>query len=293
MNDSRTYKLEQSPVPPESWSDYAARNMAKWKTLLNRDPSPSESEVQQFLEMHPSLVPGAFGTNANPSGGPIYKAVITQAPLPSYNKRVTDFMWISRDSMNERPVLIEIEAPSKKYFTKDGVPTAEFTQAQNQIAEWKAYFNDLNNVELFKKFYGIERYSGLGLRFSPSYILIYGRRSEFEGNKDLTAKRGILNLPDVHLISFDSLNFDPKCDQFICVKMRGPLRPEAISVPATIAWSPILASDRCMISNIEQAVLSNSEINHERKHFLASRVGYWNEWGKRDDQGFINAGDKE
>jgi hypothetical protein len=84
----------------------------------------------------------------------IFLGIIAQAPLPSYNHRVPDFLWLSRDSDTDQPVLIEIEAPSKKWFTKAGAPTAGFTQALNQIAEWKSWFSIGRNLDAFKAFIG-------------------------------------------------------------------------------------------------------------------------------------------
>lgn len=51
--------------------------------------------------------------------------------------RIPDFLWIATDSCNIYPIFVEIERPSKNWFTVSGQPTADFTQAQTQLAEWK------------------------------------------------------------------------------------------------------------------------------------------------------------
>lgn len=41
------------------WEKYSDRVMSAWFDLLSREPE--EEEVQQFLELHPSMVPGGSG----------------------------------------------------------------------------------------------------------------------------------------------------------------------------------------------------------------------------------------
>ena len=88
-----TYKIEQSPEEPLSWKQYEKVVTTEWVALLNGMSSPSEGEVQAFLERHPSMVPGAFGFVGGESGHyPRLCGVIAQPPLPSYDHRVPDFM---------------------------------------------------------------------------------------------------------------------------------------------------------------------------------------------------------
>ena len=132
----RTYQTQGSPERPMSWDDYESLITTEWENLLNREPPPAEPEIQVFFEQYPSIVPGAFSLLGNESGHyPWLCGLITQPPLPSYNKRVPDFMWLSLSSDTEQPLLIEIEAPSKRWFTKSGKQTENLTQALNQIAD--------------------------------------------------------------------------------------------------------------------------------------------------------------
>jgi len=113
--------------------------------------------MQAFLEQYPSMVPGAFCLKGNQRGHfPCLCGLISQPPLPSYDRRIPDLMWISLSSDTEEPILIEIEAPDKHWFAASGNQTAHLTHTLNQVAEWKAWFNKPHNIQAFKAFYGLE-----------------------------------------------------------------------------------------------------------------------------------------
>ena len=151
MNFKRTYETESPPAPPMRREDYEQLVLAGWNDLLASVSSPSEKAVHSFLEQHPCLVPGAFNVIGGSSGHyPVMSALISRPPLPSYDRRIPDFMWLSTNSEIDEPVLIELEAPDKRWFTKSGGQTAHLTQALGQIADWKAWMGVPHNVEAFK-----------------------------------------------------------------------------------------------------------------------------------------------
>lgn len=276
------------------WDEYERIILAKWAELLNGDVPPAEASVQAFLEQHPSMVPGAFNILGNQSGHyPWYCGVIAQAPLPSYDRRIPDFIWLSSNSDTEQPVLVEIEAPSKRWFTASGIQTADLTQALNQIAEWKAWFGVSHNVEAFKAFYGLDREAWRQRRFRPAYLLIYGRRADANANPNLTRKRGFLNADDVVMMTYDRLSPDSKAGQLICMRVDATGAFTAVSVPPTLKWRPGHAADRALISHLDTAIDNNPYISLERKRFLIRRLEYWNSWASRSQSGVINAADEE
>lgn len=290
----RTYEIQESPERPMSWDDYQSLITDQWESLLNREPPPTEPEVQAFFEQYPSIVPGAFTLLGNESGHyPWLCGLITQPPLPSYNKRVPDFMWLSECSDTEQPVLIEIEAPSKRWFTQSGKQTENLTQALNQIAEWKAWFSVSYNVEAFKAFYGLDRVSWRRRRFRPAYLLIYGRRTEANRNPELTQKRTYLHADDVISMTYDRIGPNPKALDFICLKAEAQGVFRAVSVPATLRWSPDLADDRALIQGLDAAIEANPHIPPQRKAFLIQRRPYWDKWARLADKGVIHGGDEE
>lgn len=276
------------------WAQYEQLVTAEWLALLNRSASPSEKEVQALPEKHPSMVPGAFGFRGGESGHyPRLCGLVTQPPLPSYDRRVPDFMWLSQSSDTEEPVLIEIEAPSKRWFTKSGKHTAALTQALQQIAEWKAWFDIPRNVESFKAFYGLDRDGWRMRRFRPSYLLIYGRRAEANAAPSLTRQRTYLFPEDVFGRTYDRLQPNPKAADLICLKARHFGDFEVVSVPPTLTWSPMLAEERALVGGWDTAILANQHISPMRQEFLVRRRPYWEQWGRREDRGSISTSDEE
>jgi hypothetical protein len=294
MSWERTYQIEAPPEPAMRWEEYERLILAEWDALLRSDPAPNERKVQTFFEQHPSLVPGAFNLLGNQSGHyPWLSGLISRPPLPSYDRRIPDFMWISLNSEAEEPVLIEIEAPGKRWFTGSGQQTAHLTEALNQIAEWKAWFGIPHNVEAFKAFYGLDREAGMRRRFRPAYLLIYGRRAEANANPSLTQKRGHLHPDDVVVMTYDRLRPNSNASQLLCMKVERERTFRALSVPATLKWSPSLAEDRALLVGLEAAIDLNPYISSVRKQFLIRRLPYWSEWASRGNKGVISSGDEE
>ncbi len=64
-----------------------------------------------------------------------------------------DFMWVTRSSSLITPILIEIEKPTKKWFKKDGRPTERFTQAHDQLNDWRGWFAHPENQTIFRNQY--------------------------------------------------------------------------------------------------------------------------------------------
>ena len=153
---------------------------------------------------------------------PLHCVLIAQPELPGLSTYRADSMWISAHSMAWYPTLIEIEVPHKRYFTKKGSPTADFNQACFQLAQWRTWFNEPGNAQLFHSKYRIPD----TLRKRTMHlcmILVYGRRTEFEDRYDLSRQMASL-LPghDEELMSFDRLKADASIRDAITVRATAP-----------------------------------------------------------------------
>lgn len=272
-----------------SWADYERLVKSQWTDLLETTCDLNELRVHSFLEQHPCMVPGAFNLIGGSSGHyPHFSVLVSQPPLPSYDRRLPDFLWLSTNSAIDEPVLVEIESPARRWFTASGEQTADLTHALGQISEWKAWFNEPRNVDAFKALYRLERDSWHGRRFRPSYLLIYGRRHEANATPKLMQKRGYLHAEDIVSMTFDRLGPDPNANQIISVKVdvNGVFR--AISVPPTLTWSPTFAEDRAHIQDLAAAIERNAYIGAARKKFLIQRLAYWNEWATERAHGIMS-----
>jgi Domain of unknown function (DUF4263) len=192
-----------------------------WSSLLDSQESRREAVVQDFLERHPCLLPGAFSVDGQSGHAPWPAAVITQPMLPELSTRQPDFMWIATDSETTYPVLIEIETPHSRWWYTTGTEVhGDLSHARGQLAEWRGWFAKPQNQIAFADYYELP--SMLRRRkLEPRYVLIHGRRSETGEDPQRLAKRRELSHPQERLMSFDRLQPDPKAAGLFCVR-RGP-----------------------------------------------------------------------
>jgi hypothetical protein len=239
------------------------------------------------------MLPGAFGSFGFPGSGsyPVRAALITKPALQAAVQRVPDFMWLGCDSATLYPTLIEIETPQKRWFNNRGVPTQQFTQALSQLREWRAWFNRRNNQAIFMDQFEIDSDYDRG-RFKPLFVLIYGRRAEFQTNKHLLSLRAAHEQPDEAFMTFDRLAPQQSNDSFITIRRR-PHWYEAVAVQPTLRMNPVLADFWLGIRGKTKAIRTCEWMTPERREFLASRVAYWDRWAKRIDHGVINMSDDE
>ncbi len=130
----RTYTMAASPMGSVSWEEYSGEALREWSMLLS-DSSRPEADFQRFLEDNPSFVPCNWGElpldqyyvpgESQPvegHHGPLNSALITQPRLTGLDGKTPDFLWLIRDSGTVYAVLIEIETPTKRWFTEKGHP---------------------------------------------------------------------------------------------------------------------------------------------------------------------------
>lgn len=127
-------------------------------------------------------------------------------------------MWIASDSGTLYPILVEIETPHKKWFYGDRAEIhSEFTHAQGQLAEWRAWFNRGHNRSAFLEYY--EMPPTLARRqLAPRFVLIYGRRDNYAGSQRRQEKRAELARADERLLSFDRLTPAKNSVWYSCVR---------------------------------------------------------------------------
>ena len=112
------------------------------------------------------------------------------------------------------------------------------------------------------------------LKFSPRYILIFGRRSEYAGQKRLIKRRANKNQQGVEIVSFDRLLPDYNLRHYPTAKLDSS-GFRLHYVPSTFELGPMIADELVKWNNFEEAVDKNRDIEEDRKMFLRQRAEYW------------------
>ena len=188
----------------------------EFKILL--EGNHREQAYQAFLENHPQLIPREFIQNH----GLHFDLVLRKLSLAK--DYTTDFFYLAKSSADWYCVLVEIEKPHSRYF-KDGSNNfhADFFTALSQVNRWRAWFQNTSNMEGFIN--GTIRPLRVpeGMTRNPCYIkyvLVHGRRSEYEKNEQRAALIRGQERDDFRIMSYDSLLEDlmNKSDAYVGIR---------------------------------------------------------------------------
>ncbi len=293
MSLNVTYSLAEKNIPPITWDDYCIYASNQYEKLL--DSNPTEKLMQEFFEQNPCFIPGAYGSQTKSGHAPLHHCLFTQPKLPGISSKIPDFMWIAKNSDTIRPILIEIEAPTKKYFNKDHSISQKFFQAQTQISDWKSWFSIPSNLEIFKREYNIDDTFQYNKRkIEPYYVLIYGRSHETSNSQIRADRKSQLSNHNTLVMTYDRITPSNDQSHYFCGKLtsKGFYMHE---FPEYLYLTPYLAEDMHKFKNKKESITKNTRISKLRKKFLIDRIDYWNEWVKANKQGLglIRGSDKE
>ena len=129
-------------------------------------------------------------------------------------------------------VLIELEHPAKPWATSAGQQVADFTQATNQIADWKCGFREPLNVAQFQRSYRIASDWIQSRTFEQRYFLIYVRRSGPSLTEAFSKKRKLLERENEDHMTYDRIAPQREMD-CLCAKL-DEKGYRAISIPPTL-----------------------------------------------------------
>ncbi|MFI8578253.1 Shedu anti-phage system protein SduA domain-containing protein [Rossellomorea aquimaris] len=181
--------------------------------LLESKFISDEKIFQDFFERNPYYLPGATISNRltepDESYAPFPGAVIAQPPLRTDQIYIPDFLWLAYDKDTFYPVFIEIEAPSKKWFNKDGTLTAKFNQAYHQLMTWKNWFDKGDNKKVFFTTLRIPYFLSEKSILEPKFFLIYGRDKEFTSNNKHLIRKSMEH-SSFKLLTYDDLRISYK-----------------------------------------------------------------------------------
>ncbi|EPM7999745.1 DUF4263 domain-containing protein [Vibrio parahaemolyticus] len=167
------------------------------------DEEHGEQVYQEFLEQNSALIPREFIQNH----GLHFDLVMRKMSLAK--DYTPDFFYMSKSSADWNLVLVEIEKPQSKYFKNEKHDLhGDFLAGLDQIARWRAWFDNSSNKDAFINGTIDPIRVPSSMRRNPchiKYVLVHGRRSEFEGND---IKKGLIRAretDDFKIMSYDSL----------------------------------------------------------------------------------------
>ncbi|MBB7805885.1 DUF4263 domain-containing protein [Escherichia coli] len=194
----------------------AVQKRNEYMQLLDRNEV--EQVYQNYLEENTMFIPREFEQNH----GIHFCTVLRKLPLSSDYK--PDFVYLAKSSDNWNVVLVEIEKPSSKYFKDKSTDFhADFNMALQQINTWRAWIDEESNRNHFKNntLQGFIEPAHMARNpFNFKYVLVHGRRSEYEVNVLKTSLIRGQQRDDFSIISFDSLaeNIERKYPLYVAVK---------------------------------------------------------------------------
>ena len=229
------------------------------------------------------MVPGADPA-ADVGGNGLYPhGVITQPKLSGLKSRIPDFCIISHDSGSVYATLVEIESPSKPWANKNGSQSAKLTEAVNQMREWNVWFSLPLNRERFLNEFRIPDSLCMDRTFEQRYILVYGRRKEFQGARFQQLRRTLQRAEET-LMTWDRIAPNPYLYSAFTVRLTAT-GYRAHRVPPTVELGPAFAENHSHIKGKEEAVDNSPLIPTARAEFLKNRWQYWDKWAQQDNLG--------
>ena len=187
---------------------------ADFEALL--DSSPNERAVQTFLKRYRYIVRNALNVHA-------WNSVHLQPEFSLGGNHVVDFLILSEDSGGWHTVLIELESPNERPFTKKGIPAKALAKGLAQLGEWKIWIgkNDPSFREHLSSLVEVRylpeepRSPSDYQRANPTirdphtmidkhYIVVVGRRRLFCGS-NVQERRQQLRDEGKEIVSYDRL----------------------------------------------------------------------------------------
>lgn len=274
------YELTKPHPSAMPWSEYAERAKRELAELL-ADPKAIRNErlFQRFLEQNPSLLPLTRGP-IHGGAGIFPSAAVAEPRLHGFGGKIPDFLWIAFATVTVYVVMLEIEAPVKKWFNGKGRPTAELTQARTQLAEWRAWFGDPTNQNVFIRDYRIGELAARR-RLRLITVLIYGRQQETSLSASLSRLRAELEDKDEFHMTFDSIRPDPSYANIMTTRLAAD-GYHAKYIPPCLALGPSSAGAFARIDGKEEAVHSHPWMRKGRASFLRKRLPFWDAYAKKD-----------
>lgn len=171
----REQQWSQIDPRAETRRQYASL-LEEFASLLNGPEAP----LQAFLEQHPTLL------------SPTHTKMWRKLP---FGKRVTDFVF--REPGNDY-LLVELEAPTRTLFRRDGQVHENLTHAIDQVSDWIRYIEDNRTT--------VEGELNLvGISNSPRSLVVIGRSADLTDSDKRKLRTIQERQPKLRILTYDQL----------------------------------------------------------------------------------------
>ena len=183
-----------------------ARDIRRELQRLIDHPQANELSLKPFFESYPSAIP-TWPWRQN--HGVHFSFMFPQYPLGTRFK--SDFLYLTKSSVEWWCVLVEFEDPQSKLF-QDGAKSvkmhSDFTAALDQIRDWQDFL-EKNRDEFLRGLDPIRLPLKMRVK-NPlhfKYTLVVGRRKELEDDAEKLQRFSALNKEkgDLRIITYDTL----------------------------------------------------------------------------------------
>jgi len=174
-----------------------------------------EQKYQSFIESNTQFIPRHFVQNH----GIHFNLLLRKYKIS--NDMITDFVFLSKSSIDWNYVLIEIEKPQSKFFKSGSLDIHnDFLKGITQIKFWQAWFKQSENKAHFEQQLEFLKKPTRSTQVSIKYILVTGRRHEYEKSNEKINIISSYEDPDFKIMSFDSLaeNINEKNELYLGVR---------------------------------------------------------------------------
>jgi hypothetical protein len=185
---TNAYLMGLAEVPPDQKQDRVIAELEaateEFSKLLDNNPEDERSILQPYLSIPRNKI------LLEPSAVTITPEV--EIGLGSRKHRM-DFVI---ELPGRRYVLVEIEKPGLKVFTKEDQVTAEVTHAQQQVEDWINWIRDHQSVAREEILPGVRE---------PQGWVIIGRRSSMTESQQRALDGRNARLQDITIMTYDDL----------------------------------------------------------------------------------------
>lgn len=255
---------------------YVQDYVDEYEMLLNKvdlkDKSINENDMQTFLEKHTAFIPTPFFQNHQLH----FNCFISKFPIGPW---ISDIAYLTHSTIGWYVVLMELENPHKKIF-KGSIDhaefTSDFTQAKQQISDWKIYIDEYKAdvLESLKRL----RKPLTGNKVSFKYVIVMGRRKELANSESRRRTLAELEKENLKVLTYDTILSDYKRfrrtpSESIVITLYNKDKFKVKYLPNNLSRASKISTSMFSYMSCEDILLTDEQINKLQED--GYKIGSW------------------